>query len=358
MDKTTMDFAHRKSRYSRLKNQLDEQYSDSTVEVEVSNEPFTKSEFNFIDLFAGAGGLSLGFEQAGFHKLSDVEILPYAAETLKNNFPNAKHFVGDIANYNVSNYTCGKTVHLVIGGPPCQGFSVAGRRNIDDQRNLLFMQFHRIVDEVRPLFFVLENVPGILTLDKGTFFQRIINGFEQMGYMVSVKILEAADYGVPQLRTRAIFIGNRIGVKNPYPAPQYSIANYKSIDDAIRDLECAPRDHATNHEWTRFRESMIEKIHKVPPGGSLYETYADAYKRQRAGQPSMTIKENHGGTHIHYKLDRCLSAREMARIQSFPDDFVFAGTFKQAFIQIGNAVPPLLAKNIALAIRHELEENL
>ena len=356
---TEKNLQHRRSRYNALKDKIDILYESSTELVDTGKiNSSCKFRLNYIDLFAGAGGLSLGIEQAGFHKLCDVEILPFAVETLKRNFPNAQHYSGDITEFRVDDFIGDNPIHLVVGGPPCQGFSVAGRRNVADQRNVLFRQFQRVVKETNPYFFILENVPGILTLDKGSFYNHIIEGFEQLGYNVSVKILEAADYGVPQLRTRAIFIGNRIGIKNPYPAPQYKPKEYKSIESAIADLENAPRSHETNHEWTRFRDSMTERIHQVPPGGSLYETFADAYKRQRVGQPSMTIKENHGGTHIHYKLDRCLSAREMARLQTFPDDFIFEGTFKQAFVQVGNAVPPLLAKNIGLAVRSRLESYL
>jgi len=358
-DNLSADINHRKSRYSGLMEKLEKASENTTIEVDTTSlKTIATTDLNYIDLCAGAGGLSLGIEQAGFNKLCDVEILPFAAETLKRNFPRAKHFVGDIASFRAADYIDGKQVHLVVGGPPCQGFSVAGKRKIEDQRNRLFQHYHRIVQEVKPYFFILENVPGILTLDKGTFYKEIIDGFEAMGYTVSVKILEAADYGVPQLRTRAIFIGNRIGLPNPYPKKILSPQDYKSIESAIADLEDAPRSHTTNHEWTRFRDTMIERIHNVPPGGSLYESYRDAYKRQRVGHPSMTIKENHGGTHIHYKLDRCLSAREMARLQTFPDSFVFEGTFKQAFIQVGNAVPPLLAKHIGLAVKAELEKHI
>lgn len=367
-----IDLTHRKSRYDKVKKKLDIEYKDTINEINTAITPQdpskysylelleflpeTKSTFNYLDLFAGAGGLSLGIEQAGFNKLCDVEILPYACDTLKRNFPNAKHYSGDITDFHPMDYIGDKTIHLVVGGPPCQGFSVAGKRNVDDQRNFLFEQYLRVVEEVQPLFFVLENVPGIITLKGGEFYQSILKGFRELGYEVSVKILEAADYGVAQLRTRTIFIGNRLGVKNPYPMKQFGPEQYKTIDEAISDLEDAPRCHDTNHEWTRPSPKMVERIGKVPPGGSLYDTFTDAYKRQRIGHPSMTIKENHGGTHIHYKLDRCISAREMARLQSFPDSFIFEGTFKQAFIQIGNAVPPLLAKNIGLAIRHCLEQ--
>lgn len=346
---------HRKSRYESLKKSIDSKYEKTFTEIDTKNVNKSSIELNYIDLFSGCGGLSLGIKQAGFTKLCDVEILQHAYETLKINFPESHHYNGDIAEFDPKNYIDGKAVHLVVGGPPCQGFSVAGKRNVKDERNNLFNQFLRIVKELNPYFFVLENVPGILTLGGGDFHNKIVKVFEDIGYSVSVRILESANYGVPQLRTRAVFIGNRLNLKNPYPKIQYTTDEYKTIDSAISDLEAIPRNKEINHEWTEHSKSFIERIKKVKQGCSLYDTFADSYKRQRIGEPSMAIKENHGGTHIHYKLDRCISAREMARLQSFPDTFKFWGTHKQTFIQIGNAVPPLLAKNIGIAIRLSLE---
>lgn len=340
---------HRRSRYTRMMENLKEEYTNC-FEVDTKDLDLKDSSFNFIDLFAGAGGLSLGLTQAGFNKLVDVEILEHAGKTLKTNFPDSLHYSGDIEDFIVKDYINNKPVHLVVGGPPCQGFSVAGKRNPKDMRNFLFKEFHRVVEETNPYFFILENVPGIITLDKGQFYHDIIKGFEDLGYSVSVRILEAADYGVPQLRTRAIFIGNRLGLDNPYPKQLFTPNEYKSIDYAIDDLVNLDMDPTINHVWTNHSKKFIERLSHVKPGESLYETFADAYKRQRIGEPSMTVKENHGGTHVHYSLDRCISAREMARLQSFPDDFFFEGTHKESFIQIGNAVPPLMAKHIGLAI--------
>jgi DNA (cytosine-5)-methyltransferase 1 len=172
---------------------------------------------------------------------------------------------------------------------------------------------------------------------------------------MSVHILEAADYGVAQLRPRTIFIANRFGLKNPYPKPQLKPEEYAPIEAAIDDLKNKAPDPAINHEWTKHKKDFVERIKQVKPGCSLYEKFYDAYKRQYKGVPSMTIKENHGGTHIHYELDRCISAREMARLQSFPDSFIFEGTMKKAMWQIGNAVAPVMFKNIALGIIPQLE---
>ena len=246
-------------------------------------------------------------------------------------------------------------VHLVVGGPPCQGFSVAGRRDPNDKRNVLFRQFVRVVNEVRPWYVVMENVPGILTMQKGAVRNAVIEAFAEIGYPnMSVAILEAAQYGVPQLRARALFVANRFGLPNPYPKPQLSPEQYVPIETAISDLPPYTPIPEINHEWTRHSVAFTERISKVPPGGSLYETFMDAFKRQYPGVPSMTVKENHGGTHIHPHLNRVISAREMARLQTFPDSFIFEGPMKKAMWQIGNAVPCRLAQVIGQALMPSL----
>lgn len=345
------------SRYSGLKSRFDaDLFNANWIEIDTVKETGPgKKEINYIDLFAGAGGLSQGFKQAGFHKIMSVEMDKDASNTIRRNFPESKHFEGkieDLTDEEIRGVVGEKTVHVVCGGPPCQGFSVAGLRNPHDPRNQLFRQFVRIVNVVKPWFVVLENVPGILTMQNGDVYREIIRQFALAGYgNMSVRILEAATFGAPQLRTRAVFIGNRFGVQNPYPAERYNKTTYRSIESAIDDLKDHPRDPSINHEWTAHSKKFEERISRVPPGGSLYETFRDAYKRQYKGVPSMTAKENHGGTHIHYEKNRVLSARELARLQTFPDDFIFAGTMKRAYWQIGNAVPCVLARSIALALR-------
>lgn len=308
-------------------------------------------EINFIDLFCGAGGITQGLKQAGFNPIASVEINEIASQTHIKNFPECKHYCGDIEQYNPKEYVGDKEIHLVVGGPPCQGFSVAGKRDPKDPRNKLFHQFVRIVDELKPHYFVMENVPGILTIEKGAVRVAIIEAFQEIGYEnVSVSILEAAQFGVAQIRTRAIFIGNRKGLPNPFPSPLLNQSQYVPIEKVISDLPSSMRIPEINHEWTKHSKDFENRISKVLPGGSLYETFFDAFKRQYLGVPSMTIKENHGGTHIHPTLNRCISAREMARLQSFPDSFIFEGSMKKAMWQIGNAVPPRLAECIGYAL--------
>lgn len=346
------------SRYTRIRQDLESSiFNSNWYDVDVG-KVCVSNTFNFADLFSGAGGLSVGFRQAGFQKIFSSEINQYASATLRRNFPESVHFEGDISELSESQILDtmkGRHLNALIGGPPCQGFSVAGSRRIDDPRNKMFMEFCRIVEVCKPDYFVMENVPGILTMQGGQIKEAILERFREIGYPdTSVRILEAAEHGAPQLRTRAIFIGNRHGLRNPYPKAGYSKSNYRTINDAIEDLKDLPRSAENNHEWTAHSKAFEERISKVPPGGSLYETSRDAFKRQYSGLPSMAAKENHGGTHIHYEKNRVLSARELARLQTFPDDFFFEGGMKKAYWQIGNAVPCIMAQKIALALRDGL----
>lgn len=339
------------SRYSAIAEKLLETEDPNRVFVKTREIPKPNIDFGVIDLFSGAGGMSLGFRNAGFNILSAVELVDVAAETHHLNFPESHIFCGDIAEYVPLKHVKKGSVNVVVGGPPCQGFSVAGKRDPNDPRNKLFREFVRVVDQVRPDYFVMENVPGILTMQKGKVAEAILEAFEEIGYPdVSIAILETASLGVAQLRSRAIFIGNRHGMKNPFPAPILDQKDYVPIESVISDLPPHTPIPEINHEWTRHSKKFEERISKVKPGESLYPTFLDAYKRQYLGVPSMTIKENHGGTHIHPTLNRCISAREMARLQSFPDTFIFSGSMKKAMWQIGNAVAPLMSEAIAKAL--------
>ena len=350
------------SRYVGLKEMLDQNFAENWnwELVDTTKINSIRAEYSFLDLFSGAGGISMGAKLAGLKKLASIEIDKDASNTIKKNFPESHHFEMPIQNLIVDSLDSvlkGEKVNIIFGGPPCQGFSVAGLRKPDDPRNQLFKEYVRIVKHIEPDFVVVENVPGILTMENGKVYQELIKQFADVGYPnMTVRILESATFGVPQLRTRAIFIGNRLGIKNPYPQEIFSKDNYKTIEDAIEDLKYVPRDSTINHEWTKHSKNIEDKIALIPPGGSLYESFRDAYKRQYKGVPSMTVKENHGGCHVHYELNRVLSAREMARLQTFPDDFIFCGTFKRAYWQIGNALPCLMATHISKAIIKKLQD--
>ena len=343
----------RLGRYEGIRKKFASNDADTAkVFVEFKEKIPKPNGFQFIDLFCGAGGMTCGLSRAGYTARAAVEIVDIACDTHHRNFPDCKLHRGPVQDFDPAAALKGMgQIHVVSGGPPCQGFSVAGFRNPKDERNQLFREFMRVIKAVQPWYVVMENVPGILTLAGGAFYRAILESFSEAGYpTVSVAVLESASYGVPQLRPRAIFIANRFGRFNPYPQPQLTPEKYQPIETGLRGLPENERIPEINHEWTKHSKTMEERLSKVPPGGSLYETFFDAWKRQYPGLPSMTIKENHGGTHVHPHLNRVLSAREMARLQTFPDDFIFCGTMKKAMWQIGNAVPPRLAEVIGKAL--------
>ena len=348
-------------RYTGLKLKLDAAASNQNWRLlETRDYPTSQSELSFLDLFSGAGGMSVGFSEAGWRKLLSVERDSSASATIRRNFPTSVHFEGSIESLTEDTlYRAidGQSVQVVCGGPPCQGFSVAGKRALGDSRNGLFHEYLRIVRLVQPDYVVLENVPGIVTIGGGGVLREILKGFADAGYPdMSVRILEAAEFGIPQLRARAVLIGNRLGRANPYPIPWLDRAHYRSIESAIEDLQDTPRNRALNHEWTNHSPTFIKRLACVPPGGSLYPSFRDAWKRQYLGVPAMTVKENHGGVGIHPNLPRVLSVRECARLQTFPDTYLFAGSMKRGYWQVGNAVPCILARQIALAIRIDLAD--
>lgn len=341
-------------RYKNIRRKIDQQITNYGREFVDSTKIKPTNDFNFVDLFTGAGGNSLGLVQAGFDPLLSVEIDHDASETYRMNFPGSQHFecdIRDISDRSIRDAVGDKTVHVIAAGFPCQGFSTAGNQEIMDARNELYKEVVRFSKILKPWYVIMENVPGIINMAKGKFVDSIINDFDKMGYPgMSVSLLESATYGVPQVRPRAIFVANRFELSNPYPKPILSVEEYVPIEDAIGDLRDVERNPESNHEWTLHTEKMVKRISNVAPGRSLYESYADANKRQYRNLPAMTIKENHGTTHIHYELNRTLSAREMARLQTFPDSFKFYGRMKRIMWQVGNAAPPLLFKHLGLSL--------
>jgi DNA (cytosine-5)-methyltransferase 1 len=318
-----------------------------------------KSHMTFVDLFCGAGGLSKGLEMSGLEGICGLDWFNEACMTYNRNFDHP--FInGDIKDpvnkkkfYDtVRNQLNGRHLDIVAGGFPCQGFSMAGNRIVDDPRNSLYKELIEIVVELQPDFVICENVKGLRTMLNGLVEKKIISDFNEIGYEMNVTTLCAANYYTPQKRERVIFIGNRKGLKNFHPKPILSPKEYITTGQAIGDLIDHPVDPAFNHVPTVHREDMAKRIMETPEGQSLYKGYSDAWKKCPWDAPSCTIKENHGGVNLHPKLPRVLTAREMARLQSFPDDFIFEGKKNKQLVQIGNAVPPLLGKAIGLAIRY------
>jgi DNA (cytosine-5)-methyltransferase 1 len=350
----------RVGRYEALKEKLDNDtlFNNNWCEIDTLDVLDTETKNTFFDLFSGAGGMSVGFRNAGFSKVASVEIDKDASATIRRNFPASHHFeqnIQEIQASEIDTIVQQRPINIVCGGPPCQGFSVAGLRKADDPRNQLFREYIRIVKHLQPDFIIMENVPGLLTMQNGAVYEEIRHQLAEAGYPnISVRILEAAEFGVPQLRARVVIIGNRLGLKNPYPKPFVSKEKYLTIHDAIDDIKNLPFDSHWHHVGTTHSKEMEQRLAAIPPGGSLYDKFRDAWKRQYRNAPSMTVKENHGGVHVHYELNRVLTAREMARLQTFPDDYIFSGTFKRAYWQIGNAVPCLLAQHIGLAIKTAL----
>lgn len=333
--------------------------------VDISDvwENVPSSEMTFVDLFCGCGGLSKGLEMAGLHGICGLDFFKEACLTYEHNFSHPFVY-GDIKLQKnkdefykvVKEKLNGRHINIVAGGFPCQGFSMAGNRIVDDPRNSLYKELLEIVDTLRPEYVICENVKGLRSMLDGKVEEKILEDFKAIGYDMNVTVLCAADYYTPQKRERVIFIGNRIGAVNLHPSRLLNPSQYVSIKDAIGDLINHPDDPAFNHVQTKHRPDMAEKMAALPEGQSLYKGYSDAWKKCKWDEPSCTIKENHGGVNIHPILPRVLTAREMARLQSFPDDFIFMGNKNKQLVQIGNAVPPLLGKAIGLAIRKSFKD--
>lgn len=322
-----------------------------------------KNKLTSADLFCGAGGMAKGFEMAGFKPVCGLDWFKEAGLTYKNNFKH-KHIEGDITSQSIKNKFIttvkkelkGKPLTVLSGGFPCQGFSMSGSRIVEDERNSLYKDMLEIIEELQPEFIVAENVKGLRSMLKGKVEDKIKKDIKNLGYQVNVTVLNAADYYVPQKRERIIFIANRIGKENYHPSPLLESGSYTTTKEAIEDLIHLKDDVDFNHVRTKHSESMKDRLAKVPEGKSLYDNYSDSWKKCPWNEASCTIKENHGGVNIHPIEPRVITVREMARLQSFPDDFIFKGAKGKQMVQIGNAVPPLLAKAIGLSIKKTLEK--
>lgn len=324
-----------------------------------------RNQFNFVDLFAGAGGLSCGLTMAGFTPVASVEIMPEAVETYSYNFIKRKGFKESVESRDIREQKTKNSVYdsvkdievdLIAGGFPCQGFSMSGNRVITDERNSLYLEMLKIVNTIKPKFIVMENVTGLRSMLDGNVESKIISDYKEIGYEINVTTLNSADYFTPQIRKRVIFIGNRVGAVNYHPKPLLNPKDYITLGECIKKYMVIPEDKTINHIITRHSLEMQNRLANVPEGSSLYPNYSDSWKKSPWDKPSCTIKENHGAVNIHPKLPRVLTPREIAALQSFPDDFIFKGSKKWQLVQIGNAVPPLLGKSIGIAVMKSIQQ--
>lgn len=346
-------------------------------------------KLNCIDLFCGCGGLSYGFERAGFNILMGIDNDSKALEVFEDNHKGAKSICGDITgiHYNDIKKIIGdKKIDVIIGGPPCQGMSLSGPRRFDDPRNKLYLSYIRLVKEIKPDAFVIENVPGLASLFGGQIKESIYEKFRKLGYQVTDKILCSADYGVPQTRKRIVFVGFKNGHYFRFPEKttetvtcEMALSDLPALDNDLgteiseyptepqSDYQKLMRENADklyNHVAAQHSEKVKEIISLVPDGCN-YKSLPEEFKYSRnfhvawtrfaSDKPAPTIDTGHRH-HFHYKYNRVPTVRECARLQSFPDNFVFKGNKTQQFRQVGNAVPPLMAQRIAEEIILQLKE--
>lgn len=329
--------------------------------------------YSYIDLFCGAGGLSVGFDRAGFQNVFSVEFNPKFAKTYERNFPSHKLLIEDIrdiSNERVKELIGDKEIDIIIGGPPCQGFSIAGnigRTFIDDERNRLFKEFVRFVNEIKPKMFIMENVAAMATHLKGKTINAIVNAFEHagIGYKVKWKVLNTVNYEIAQERRRIVIVGVRADLNTEFEYPVHS-QNIKTVKDVIGNLPklaSGENSNIPNHNAMNHSAQMLKKMSYVKDGGDRYDIPKELrpksgdvrkYIRYDSKKPSICITGDMRKV-FHYEQNRALTCRELARIQSFPDSFVFEGTSIQIQQQIGNAVPPKLAYLLAKQVKEALE---
>ena len=399
----------------------------------VTKKPGEGIKYSMIDLFAGAGGLSEGLEEAGFHGIFASEIVPQYADTYRRNHPSTTVMTQDIRKLDAEDIRKQLGMKkgqltLIAGGPPCQGFSInAPIRSTLDQRNHLFKEYLRFVDAFQPRAILIENVPGLVSFEDGDTLHAILNALGELGYGADVRILGAAYYGVPQMRWRTVILGLRGKElpRNAFPEPVchapirpnftatfdgHSLlkipaadipGNFVSVKDAIGDLPpvragergdecreyiCAPQcdfqravrrgsSGVYNHEAPHLSPINLQRLKYIKPGGNWTDIPHDLLPRgmklarksdhtKRYGRLSpdglastiLTKCDPHWGAYFHYGQDRSLTVREAARCQSFPDHYIFYGSQQEQFAQVGNAVPPMLAKAVGVALKAVLDE--
>jgi len=365
-----------------------------------------------IDLFSGVGGLSYGFaHNDNFEIVAANEILPNMAKAYLLNHPTVKVYIEDIKYFNAKKVEKdlgikASDIDIVIGGPPCQAYSTVGKRLIDDPRGKLFQEYYRVLKEFNPKLFLFENVRGLLSMQKGKLLDTIIYLFESLGYKVKYKLLNAADYGAPQIRERVIIIGSKLKTEFKYPEPTHcnfgenglfenKLKPYLTIEEAISDLPFIKTNEESfeyssepqnefqklmrknapkkimDHNSPRNNDKLVKMMELLPDGGTPEDLpdflrptsgFKNTYCRLWWKRPSTTITRNlstpSSSRCIHPKAPRPLTTREGARIQCFPDDYQFYGSRSDRNLQIGNAVPTFLSNAIARAILNNFKKDI
>ncbi len=339
----------------------------------------------FVDLFAGAGGLSWGLQQAGLKCLLASDHWADAVGTYAHNMPGHPVIQKNIRDLSVEEVLrlVPQRPDWVVGGPPCQGYSTVGKRDRTDPRNVLFLEFRRIVEGVEPSGFVIENVLGLKDM---SFEQEVAESFKALGYQVRFMVLTAAEHGVPQLRRRVVFVGHRDRGLFQGPTVTNDAGNFVTVDEAIDDLPVLgaaefalqydqdatspyqkemreDSDGLQGHSVSKHPPHLVRAISFIPDGGnrrsipdSMQPTggFHNSYSRLASWLPAVAVTQNLGkpsGTRcIHPRQNRGLTTREGARLQSFPDRFHFLGAVTSQRLQVGNAVPPRLAQALGAAL--------
>lgn len=355
-----------------------------------------------IDLFCGAGGLSEGFRQAGFHVLAGQDYDDKAGATFAATHHEAQFVGGPIQSVAPQELLKAAgarrgDIDVIVGGPPCQGYSVYNhQRGEADPRAGLFREYLRIVEDIQPRWLVMENVTGITSIAGGSIVREIFAGMHELGYRVDMRMLKAEEFGVPQERRRVFFVATRTDAPILFPEPTHGpeLTPFVTVWDAISDLpaiengsDAAPRRYGKrpqngyqamlrgdctvvqNHSAGRLAGINQERMRHIPPGGSWRDIPFDLLPKgmksakrsdhtKRYGRPHktdlactiLTKCDVHWGAYIHPVQDRALTVREAARLQSFPDFFTFQGNKTEQYVQVGNAVPPLLGRRVAESV--------
>lgn len=342
-----------------------------------------ENEYTAIDLFSGAGGLHLGFENAGYKIKLCIDNNDLVEKTHKRNFPNIPMInqdIREISANDIKKFIGDETLDVIIGGPPCQGFSTIGhrvssdpqKRYAHDTRNELVLVYANLIKELKPKFIVMENVKGILSLDKGAYLKNVLATLKKAGYNADFKLINMADFGVPEIRNRVIIIGNRVGLPVDFPKPDHSgdtnsgLPQWNNCGKVLKDLENMPDNPDFNHVALKHTQKNIERYKLIPQGGRLPENllppelyrknFGNTFKRLDPNKPALTMVPGNDAFPIHPTLNRSLTVREAARIQTFPDWVIFEGNRRQQGHQVGNAVPPMFSQKLGEFIKQQIQK--